>query len=88
MIVQEKVVESKHQKKTIKEVFLCTYKLVSTIHLHLYSLFMHYRYEYIVLQLKEKVEMLEKSLSHVIREFDVERTTIVKRSTDDNKHAV
>lgn len=49
---------------------------------------MHYRYEYIVLQLKEKVEMLEKSLSHVIREFDVERTTIVKRSTDDNKHAV
>ncbi|XP_046859843.1 basal body-orientation factor 1-like [Xenia sp. Carnegie-2017] len=57
LIVQEKVVESKHQKKTIKE-------------------------------LKEKVEMLEKSLSHVIREFDVERTTIVKRSTDDNKHAV
>ena len=39
-------------------------------------------------QLQEKVETLEKSLSHVIREFEVERMAIVKKSVDDNKHAM
>ena len=39
-------------------------------------------------QLEEKVETLEKSLTHVIREFEVERMAIVKKSVDDNKDAM
>lgn len=57
IIVQEKVIESQHHKKIMKE-------------------------------LQEKVETLEKSLSHVIREFEVERMAIVQKSGDDNKHAL
>ncbi|PFX18447.1 basal body-orientation factor 1-like [Stylophora pistillata] len=49
MIVQEKVVESKQQKKEIEE-------------------------------LQEKVKTLEKSLSHVVREFEAERASLVQKS--------
>lgn len=49
MIVQEKVVESKQQKKEIEE-------------------------------LQEKVKTLEKSLSHVVREFETERASLVQKS--------
>ena len=48
----------------------------------------HFKNIFTVLQLQEKVETLEKSLSHVIREFEVERMAIVKKSGDDNKHAL
>lgn len=56
MIVQEKVVESKHQKKLITE-------------------------------LREKVETLEKSLSHIIREFEVERLDVVKKADEEHQNS-
>lgn len=55
MIVQEKIVESKHQKKQIAE-------------------------------LQEKVKTLEKSLSHVVREFEAERATLLQKSEDETRN--
>lgn len=52
MIVQEKIVESKHQKKEITE-------------------------------LNDKVKTLEKSLSHVVREFEAERAALERKAEDD-----
>ncbi|CAH3161550.1 unnamed protein product [Pocillopora meandrina] len=54
MIVQEKIVESKQQKKQIEE-------------------------------LQEKVKTLEKSLSHVVREFEAERASLVQKSEDETR---
>ena len=46
------------------------------------------RQKKIIKELQEKVETLEKSLSHVIREFEIERMAIVKKCDKENKHAV
>jgi len=54
MMVQEKVVQVKHQKESIKE-------------------------------LSDKIRTLEKSLSHVVREFETEKKAIVQRSDIQNE---
>ncbi|KAM7444118.1 hypothetical protein ABFA07_007291 [Porites harrisoni] len=56
MIVQEKIVESKHQKKEIAE-------------------------------LNDKVKTLEKSLSHVVREFEAERAALERKAEDDTRNS-
>ncbi|KXJ08501.1 basal body-orientation factor 1 [Exaiptasia diaphana] len=54
IIVQEKVVESKHQGKQIEE-------------------------------LKEKVKTLEQSLTHLVREFEEERQTMIEKADNEAK---
>ncbi|XP_005096741.1 basal body-orientation factor 1 isoform X2 [Aplysia californica] len=54
MMVQDKVVQVKQQKETIKE-------------------------------LSDKIKTLEKSLSHVVREFETEQKSIVQRSETENQ---
>ncbi|XP_015756974.1 PREDICTED: basal body-orientation factor 1-like [Acropora digitifera] len=56
MIVQEKIVESKQQKKQISE-------------------------------LEEKVRTLEKSLSHVVREFEAERAALVQTAENETRNS-
>lgn len=40
---------------------------------------------YIVLQLQDKVKTLEKSLSHVVREFEAERAALVQKAEDETR---
>lgn len=54
VIVQEKIIESKQQKKLMKE-------------------------------LQEKVQTLEQSLSHVVREFEDERMTLLNNAREETK---